>query len=467
MAVDIKEAMVQASDLANQIIVGHVASRSLRLMLFTTTINAQWGADRIIKSAAYPLATLSLIANRNSFRLEVGDNFRHSISRLSIVDMVFRIARISESNLEKEEIKINAIEDIEYLSTPGTYATIPEGDNPSESRQSVSAFLYFGVIEAPYVVSENSIMIIPLVGRVTGTEQGYSLYFGTSGSSYTLLQNVTTFASRGILETDYTSNTLEIDDVVGFEVTILSSDGGSSLETITRELLFGSSHLAFIGGNAATGELITWQTITPVVGYTNRYLIEGIYRNRFGSSKIYHSAGTEIWFVGNNFTSVSNAEFTVGSTRYFKMVPYAGSRTISLANCGATSVSLIGVARNPYDPTNLACNGLLVLPTYSGLCYLTWSPRIRGDGAGLENPDYDVDPGAEWEGLFLIEVWVNSVKVRTQLAIDAVAWTYTAAMNVSDNGSLADTITFKIKNYIVYQSLTYYSEYVSLTVNKE
>ena len=463
---DIKEAMVQATDPANIQLVGHVASRSIRLMMFQTTVNAQWAADRMVKYAAYPLASLTFVATRDSFRLEVGDNFRYSNTRLNIKDMVFRVSRITESNLEKEEFKIVAVEDIEYISTIGTYDNMPVGTSaPIISRSIVVTFLYCSLIEAPYVIAGNAIKIIPLVSRVTGVETGYAVYFSTDGSTYSLLQTVTTFAVRGALAGDYTNSTLEIDDTIGFEVDIPSLP--SNIVSITRSALFGPSHLSLIGYGSLYDEIITWQNITPVAGYANRYLIEGVYRNRYGSPRGNHSAGTPFWIIGTNYTLLSHDEFTLGSTRYFKFVPYAGNKTISIADCYAYSIQLSGLSRMPYDPTNFACNAILSFPTYSGLCDLTWSPRIRGDGAGLENPDYVVEPGVDWEGLFTVQVWVGGVKVRTQIGIDAISWSYTAAMNVADNGSLADQIVFKLRNYLEYQGITYSSDFVTLVVNKE
>lgn len=66
------------------------------------------------------------------------------------------------------------------------------------------------------------------------------------------------------------------------------------------------------------------------------------------------------------------------------------------------------------------------------------------------------------EGLFEVEVWVNTVLVRTTTAIDAATWTYTAAMNNADNGSLANLVTFKLLNYRTESGYTYESDQVEV-----
>jgi len=465
MALNIKEAMVQSEDPANKEILGHVVPRSIRMMLFTTTVNAQEAADRIIKSIAYPLAQLTFVANRNIFRMEVGDQFKYSSSEYGITDMVFRIITITEQDLRKEHIKVYAIEDVEYMSSSSIFSSIPVGTAPGGSTGLVYTLEHVLLVEAPYVLSGNDIMLIPIAAKVTGQELGFALYMSTDGSSYTLVQNITTFAVYGQLASNYPANTYEIDDDIGFQVDITLS--ASVLQSVSRQYLFGPTNLSLLGNHNENVELITWQTITPVSGYNDRYEITGVYRNRYGTDKKAHYVGEPFWFVGYSVTTVAHLEFTVGSTRFFKLLPYSGSSSSALQDANAYSINFVGMARRPYDPTNYACNGVLVTPPYSADCVLTWSPRVRGDGAGLGNPDYVTQSPVTWEGLFEIEVWVSGSKVRTISGIDAITYTYTSGMNSGDNGGLPSQVTFKLKNYLTYGGDVYSSAWISLTAIKE
>lgn len=458
---DIVEAMVQADDPANIRIVGHNITKSVRLMMFTNTRNAQWAADRFIKYFAYPFASLSFTANRNVFRYQVGDNFRWSSKRLNINNMVFRIVKVTEENLMKETIRIDAVEDVEYMAGAATYANIPVGSNPTLQRSAVNALTDFVLFEAPYTIAGNDIKIIPLAARRTGLENGFGVFMSLTGDSYTLVQQVTTFAVVGTLVSGYTNNTFEIDETVGFQVTIPSY--ASQLSSITEVELFGPTNLSLLG-STTEGEIITWRTITPVSG--DVYEITGVYRNRWGSDRINHPAGTKFFFIGTNYTTIVNENFTYGNTVYFKLVPYSGPIIGSIAELDATEVTFVGVSRRPYDPTNFGCNGVYLTPTYTGNCVLTWSPRVRGDGLGLGNPDYAVENPSH-EGLFEIKVYVNGLQVRVSTGIDAETWTYTTSMNIADNGSLANTILFRLRNYLTYENVDYTSAWVDLTVNKE
>ena len=458
---DITEGTVQAGDPANKAIVGHISQRSIQLMLFTTKVNAQWAADKFIKGAAYPLASLDFVANRNVFRYQTGDNFKYTSKRLGISDMIFRVQKIVEDDLQKETIRIAAIEDIEYISTAGTYSVIPTGNVPISTKGLLNILKYTAFVEALYTESGNDILIIPLVARETGQEQGFLVYVSFDEESYMKVANTDTFAVRGVVTSYYPSDTLAMDDDVGFQVRI--TEGASQLLTTTRIDLFGTKNLSILGSNSEA-EVITWQTITPISG--DIYEITGVYRNRYGSNRKTHYPGTEFWYVDQNYITIDNSEFTYGSNLFFKVIPYAGAKILSLSEAYVNEITLLGVSRRPYDPTNFGCNGLYVDVVYTQHCVLTWSPRVRGEGFGIGNPDYAVENPSH-EGLFEVEVWVDDVLVRTQSAIDTDTWTYTSTMNGEDNVALADVIVFKLRNYLTYEGIEYSSSQVLLTVNKE
>ena len=115
--IDYKTSIVQADDLANKVMLGRVNSKTVRLMMFTRNATASWAANRAVKHEGYPVALYTLPCNRDSFRLEVGDNFVFSDPNKGIVSTVLRVLNITEEDLNSETIIVNAIEDIEYLSS--------------------------------------------------------------------------------------------------------------------------------------------------------------------------------------------------------------------------------------------------------------------------------------------------------------------------------------------------------------
>ena len=85
--------------------------------------------------------------------------------------------------------------------------------------------------------------------------------------------------------------------------------------------------------------------------------------------------------------------------------------------------------------------------------HLTWSPRVRGEGAGLGSADGVTDAPPTWEGLFEIEVWVGATLVKTVSDIDDDEYKfYTEEIKEWGEGYTGypccpSQIIFKLRNY--------------------
>jgi hypothetical protein len=139
-------------------------------------------------------------------------------------------------------------------------------------------------------------------------------------------------------------------------------------------------------------------------------------------------------------------------------VPFNLKVVGSIADAEAQDLTVSGVAYTPYRPVNFCANAESLVSRYDNDIILTWSARMRSEGAGLGIPGVALSTTTR-EGFFEVEVYVNSILVRTTTAIDAITWTYTSAMNITDNGALVDEITFKLSNYLfnIATNLTYRS----------
>jgi len=461
IGVNVKESVVMSEDLGSKQVVGTI-HKSARFMLFTTTPNAQWAADRIIQENAYPFADVVIETNRKLFRYMPGDVFRLTYARYS-ENLILRVLNIQEEDLLSGKIIVSCIEDPRYAGQliPADTMDIPVGEGDEGPTQfPLEPLDNFTIKEAPYVLVGDEIKIITLVGREKGYEVGYALYMSIDdGASFAKIQDATSFAVHGTLASAYTDQTNIIDDDVGFDV-IIETDA-DAIQSVTRDQLFTATNLAVIHN-----EIVTFQTITPY-GSDNKYKIEGIYRMRWGTDQVHHSVGEDFYFIGGGrYEILTNVEFVLGAQIYFKVVPYSGYTISAIEYAMPKYIELAGTAREPYDPCNLIANGVALDPTYSTNIDLAWNPRVRGDGAGLENPDYYTDAENTWEGLFEVQVWVSSSLVRTITGIDNDHYVYTEAMNLIDNGSLAGSIEFWLRNYIDVSGQTYYSAWVKRTVTK-
>jgi hypothetical protein len=448
MAVNIKEAMVTSEDPAGKQIVG-IIHKTVRLMLFTRTVNAQWASDQVIKQEAYPFSQIAIETNRDLFRYEVGELFILPYTRYGVTGIVCRVLNIQEEDLLSEKIIVTAAEDPDYfgVAVPVSEIDIPigGGEPPGPGGTTPVVPLYsFTFIEAPYVYSGDQIGVLPLVGKEEGFETGYYVYLSLDGgNSYFQVDNVGSYAVQGSLVNSYDTNTFDIDDTVGFQIDV--EQGGDNLQSIARSQLFTNVNLSVLGGGDYF-EIITWQTVTAIS--SSRYEITGIYRGRYGTSKIYHPSGTDFFFIGPDRTELLlNNNFVLDYTPYFKVVPYSGNTVGDVDYAIPMHLTLEGYALQPYEPINFASNGETVNPTYIAGedLVLDWTPRVRGDGLGLQNPDH-LSATPTWEGYFEVLVYVGGSLVNTFTSID------------DDK--------FRLKNYKDTGGVTYSSDWVYLTVTK-
>lgn len=461
-AITFEDSIVGSRDTANQAAQGRVTQNTYQFPLIQTNIQAFSIADRELRKQSYPRAEVSFTANRKLFRCKPGDLYNFIYPLYGIEQMVLRIVKVEEEGPESETIKIYGIEDIYFISNTCTISVPYRRD--IVITLPISALIHTGLMELPYDLSGGEVITLgAYASRITSNELGYAIYGSLDGASYTHQGTPTSWGIHGQILGGYTKDTHDIDDSVGFEV-VFDTSSFNSVDSIARAELFGTSRLAMLGS-----ELVSFQTATP--SGTNRFIFTGVMRERYDTQKVSHFSGEQFWYYGNNglIESVDATNYYYGATRYSKYVPYNARYTGLIDEANVNQVTIDKRAWAPYYPTNLKCNGcgLDVRATYSTDCVLVWAPRVRtGAGCGMGDVDTVVDASPTWEGYFEVAVVVGGTTVRTTSAINDDTWTYTEAMNLSDNTSLADEITFTLLNYISSGAERYDSESVSLIVRK-
>ena len=459
MAVNLKRSVSNpvARDIGNLEIQGRVVSKTINLPMFTNNRNAVWGAVEQLRKDSYPFATISFTANRHVFKLEVANCFKFSYAPYNLTDLICRVVRIEEDNLSSENIIVHAVEDVFSVANAITSYSAHGQHTVPRPDYAVAPFTNQLVDEAPYVLTDE-IEIIPLSCRASKLDLGFSVYMSIDGgNSYSFLEAVENLKPYGTLVGTYPASTFTIDDTVGCIIDF--EEDASLVETITwAEALAGEGNTALLGD-----ELISFQTITPVAG--SQYELTHVIRGRFGTVKQDHAEGTPFYFIGNRLTTVKAPSILAGADLKFKFVPYNIQRAGDIADAVALDLSVAGKALSPYRPVNFVANGSNYAARYTGDIVLEWSPRHRGEGAGIGTPGVALSSSTR-EGLFKIEVWVSESKVREVTDLDAVTWTYTEAMNLSDNGTLADSVTFLLSNFRVDGGVTYTSEQASVVCKK-
>ena len=456
MAIDFKKSISDpiAVDVGNYVTQGRIVSKTIQLASFTSNENAVWAAKRQLQKESYPFAFISIPVNRNLFRLQVGDCFKFSYSKYGISNMICRVLRVEEENLESEKIIIHAMEDVFGISNDITEYSDPTGHAKEATSYDLTAFTHQKVVEVLYAFS-GGIGIIPIACREESLDLGFDVYMSVDGgASYSSIGRIPDLKPYGTLVGTYSADTYTIDENVGFTIDFIKD--ASLIETVTWSSVFAAQ-----ANNAILGdEILSFKSITPVAG--SQYKLEGVVRGRFGTQKIAHVADEEFWFLGEHINSIAHSEIVAGASLKFKLVPYNVKYTGNLSDATSIDFTVEGESKKPYIPINFQANGSGFAARYSTDAILTWSHRYRGKGAGIGIPGTAL-ADSDREGYFEIEVWVSGNRVRTATVINASTWTYSQAMNLIDNGILPETIEFKLLNYIVDGENTYKSDQVSVT----
>ncbi len=460
MTVEIRQSTANpvAVDTGNISIQGRVVSKTIQLPLFTTNKNAVWGEHQHLLKASYPFAMLQIIANRRAFRIEVGDCFRFSYAKHGINGAIFRVLQKEEQELESENIVISAIEDFYFISRVVSEYTIPTDHTGPRPDYTLLPFVKQMAMEVPFAMTDNTDPeVLLLASREGKHDLGFDSYISIdTGVSYSLLSNnVGNLAPFGeIVDLAY-PETYTIDTETGFIIGFRNAVDALLIETTTwANTIAGIRNIGLLGN-----EIIFFRTITPVSGL--RYKIGDIIRGRMDTIKAAHPIGTSFYGLSTDLVFLSHAEIVAKVNRAFKLVPYNLRKRGDISLAIPINLNIRGRWRTPYMPGNFMANGGSFAARYNTDIVLTWSPRYRGKGAGIGTPGIVLSDSIR-EGLFTIEVWVGGIKKRTITNIDAATWTYTEAMNRTDNISLAQQILFKLSNYRTENGILYESAQVEV-----
>jgi hypothetical protein len=461
--IDLRQATAEpvGVDLGNKGVQGRVVTKTIQFALFTTNKNATWAGRNAIQKASYPFAGLELKANRDSFQLQPGDCFKFSYADNGISNLIARVVNVSEDGLESEDITISAVEDFYSVANTITEYSSPADATVELPNYTIVYFTYQKVMETPFDLAEDTtiIEVMPVACATSALDNGFEFNISNDGgASYTMVDDMDNLASCGVLVDVYPDDTLTIDNEYGFVVDFIY--GANQIADCSfSQALSGAQNIALLGD-----EIVFFQTISRVSG--TQYRIGTVIRGRMDTVKQSHAENTVFYFLGSFSDSVTDPGLVAGTSRDFKLIPFNDlfyGRVDSATNINLT---ITGRALTPYMPVNLTANDEVLSPLYTADIVLEWSPRKRGLGAGTGIPGTILPTGLH-EGYFEVEIWVSDSLVRTTTAIDADTWTYTEAMNTSDNGSLADSVLCKVRNYQTIDAHVYESDQVEITCIKE
>ena len=263
---------------------------------------------------------------------------------------------------------------------------------------------------------------------------GANLWRANDGLSYASVASVDSGCVMGVTTTALAApatNTNLPDEASGVTVSLIAGSIGS-LASISFDALLNGGNLAVIGK-----EIVQFRTATLIDTHT--YRLGSLLRGRFGTEAFASNHLTGERFVvldARGMLRVNEGAGAIGATRYYKAVSF-GNR---LVRASVYTITNSGAGIKPWRPVHVKA---IRLPNNDW--QLTWVRRTRVDGQWRNAVDAALGEASEaYEVELLTSSNVNSSTIKRTVAVTQPSVIYTAAMQVTDFGSLQTSISFRV-----------------------
>jgi hypothetical protein len=439
-------------------------------MMFGSSSNAEWAAERNVRKLGIPLREMEVKIDRKGFQYVVGQPLRVTYASRNITEVVFRIMNIKESASDSETVTLQLLEDADYLSSAVALLESTERGG-SQVDYTVAPLTDIRIIENPYAMAGEAIQLLPLFGRKKGTEIGYQIYTSLDGTTYTLKGTGSSYATVGttVNTLDWWRSTTDkvFELIVDFD---LAADANGISDLARAEVITGKN-LALLcsGATDPDEEIFCFDTIEPDGSVAGRMKLSGFIRGRYDTPKAQWPAGSKVYFVGLPRAGLTDANYIHGATRYFKFVPYNSRAIEDITNSVPVTHLITSRAFCPYIPGNFRLDGKSD-ESIGGCTYsfaasdtrelkLTWSPRIRGQAAGLGNPDELTDAYPTWEGYFEVLLYDGGTVAASVTPVSSISIAFSEGYLHAAYGGTPDNMTIKVRNSILTNGTVYSSNY--------
>lgn len=436
--------VVRAYDPANISVTNEVRPQTIAFLGISSEAAAGLIATRTLKTLTYPLAKITIEANRAAWSFRPGGVFKLTWVPLGIANQIFRITRIAYGELTDGKITIDAVEDIFGIEDTAFVAPPVSGwANPLGAPVAPAAE---ELVEAPYqMVSAaglaEGIYSIALCARGDGTSKSYQVWLNEGAGDF-LSNQIFGFAPVGLLAAIYPAAT-PATDPTGFSLTVAGDVDLSFLGSANSAAdLPNGVNLLLIDQ-----EIMSWQTVTANSDGT--FTISGIMRGVMDTVPADHAAGATAWFFTEGAGLAKTIPYAADTTVEAKLLPENNFGTFPITSASYITLTTNSRFARPYPPGDLCMQslgyGARYTKVYGGIT-LTWKSRNRltqTAGATLIKQDAgDITPEAGTT--YTAKVLLNGTLARTVTGISSETWTYTGAMRVADDPDGTKIVTIEI-----------------------
>ncbi|MDO8944749.1 MAG: phage tail protein, partial [Desulfobacterales bacterium] len=200
------ERTAQAQDLASiEVQGGEVSLQGLALRGLSNATAAQQATARALAALAYPLATITIEADRSAWSFRPGTAFKLVWPPLGIAGMACRAVRVGTGRLDSGKIEIEAMEDIfavdwtGYSAPPASGWEDPSGDVPALTDQVALAAPYEAVKDYGSLGADVQLAVTLASRGATGISLGYRAFVADGAGGWAPPVDIPYFTPSGVL----------------------------------------------------------------------------------------------------------------------------------------------------------------------------------------------------------------------------------------------------------------------------
>lgn len=430
------DSVAQAQNLAAFYVTGAAMVGTYDYSFFTNPTNAQWAADRLMRSLSVPLAKARFTTNRKGGRLVVGSAFILERPEHGIDELVMRVARIDYGTLADGAMIVDAVEDVFDMTGVGAGYQPGTGGGVGNDWAPAEPLFAQRLMEIPYHFSQEDRRVAILAMRSNALTIAYEVWAGENGAALTERETFVEFTPTALLSTSapeewYTTATPALDPT-GFTVIAFADAGG--LEKWAPLLVLLNDEIMEVGRIENLG--------FGFFGFRDvkRGLMDTVPGN--------HAAGT-VWMFARAQGRTSPTPYTTDLTVAFRGVTRNQWAELPLVDAPETSLTTASRALKPYPPGNVKLNGVGMGSwprSVVGNATLSWSHRNRtqqGSTIVLQDaPSGTFTP----EGTYTVEVLLGTsdVAVRQWTGLVGESQVYTWVERQADNPDTRLDVRFRL-----------------------
>lgn len=283
-------------DMANPLITGTKTEKKLDGSFFTTPTNALAYAQRESISQGYPLASVSIVANREAGKLTIGDPFIVNWLPYGIAKMVMRVTDIDYGSLTDGRIKIEALEDVfGFGRTKFEYGDGIQWTKPELLPKDI---IYKKFFEVPFEMQHSLDTYVDVVAtQPSQYTVGYSVW-RLINNEFKVSMKTTNWTPTGRLVYGYSADTPFIDKL-GFEIKEVGMYGyiEKLMETINADTNDVFNNRAGTLLMQIDDELMSFDNITRLPN--GNYMVKGVIRGIYDTVVRPHTAEAVAFFLTN------------------------------------------------------------------------------------------------------------------------------------------------------------------------